>query len=243
MSDLIKTERHDRVVLLRMNNTARKNALTQAMYAALAEAIEAAAPDAFTSGNDVQDFLKAGNFDNDGPTPRFMRALAGFPKPAVAAVNGAAIGIGVTMLLHCDLIYAGAGTRFQTPFVNIGICAEFASTYLLPLAIGNARAAELVLLGEPFTAATALEYGLINGVLPDGEVEAHALAKAHRLAQQPPNALRVNKKLLRHWAPAGVAAALKVEFEALGPLLRGPEAVEALTAFTQKRKPDFSRFE
>lgn len=256
MSELIQRERHDRVLVLRLHNPARKNALTQAMYADLAEGLEAAAADSgiravifagaadgFCSGNEMQDFLRAEGFGPQTPIPRFMHAMMDFPKPAIAAVNGFAIGIGVTLLLHCDLIYAGESARFQTPFVNIGICAEFASTALLPLAVGNARAAELVLLGEPFSAAKALEYGLINAVLPDGEVEQHALARAHKLAQQPPNALRVNKRLLRRAGRAAADAAIAAEFEALTPLLRGGEAREAITAFTQKRKPDFSNFE
>jgi enoyl-CoA hydratase/carnithine racemase len=255
MSDLIKTELNDRVLTLRMNRPDKKNALTQAMYIGLASAIEnavdntevrvlliAGAPAAFSSGNDIQDFLQSVSLGQESPVLRFMRALAQFPKPAIAAVNGLAIGIGSTLLLHTDLAYAGEGTRFQFPFVNLGICPEYAATYLLPRMMGHARAAELTYFGEPFSAKTAYEYGLINAILPDADVEPHALERARKLAQQPPNALRVTKRLLKHWRQETVTDAIQYEAEHFGPMLKQPEAVEAFTAFVQKRKPDFSGF-
>ncbi|MGQ0502805.1 MAG: enoyl-CoA hydratase [Panacagrimonas sp.] len=244
------------VLTLRLNRPEKKNALTQAMYAAMIEGVSAAATDpsvrvlviaaagdAFCAGNDLADFVKgAGSGGPDRPVFRLMQALIAFPKPIIASVNGLAIGIGVTMLLHCDLIYAGEGTRFSLPFVNIGIAPEFASSYLLPRLMGHARAAELVLFGEPFTAAHARECGLVNEVLPNDQVEARALERAARLAQQPPNALRTAKKLLRRWTEPDVNQAIAVEGFHFVPMLSLPEAQEAMGAFLQKRKPDFSGF-
>lgn len=255
MTDLIQTSLQDRVLTLRINRADKKNALTQAMYAALADALKdaetnndvrvvlfAGAPDAFSAGNDLQDFLKNPPKGDDAPVARFMRTLAAFPKPVVAAVNGVAVGIGVTLLLHSDLVYAGQNARLQMPFVNIGICPEFASTYILPRLMGHVRAVELAMLGEPFTAAKALEYGLVNAVLPDAELEAHALERARKLAQQPPNALRVTKRLLKRWTLETAQEAIKLEADHFIPMLSQPEALEAMGAFMQKRKPDFSRF-
>jgi enoyl-CoA hydratase/carnithine racemase len=255
MSDLVQTTLKDRVLTVRLNRADKKNALTQEMYSAMADAVKGAAadaevrvlvfagsPDAFCAGNDLQDFLKNPPKGQDAPVARFMRELAVFPKPVIAAVNGVAVGIGVTLMLHSDLVYVGQGARLQMPFTSIGICPEFASTYLLPRLMGNVRAAELTLFGEPFTAAKALEYGLVNAVLPEGEVEAHAQERAAKLAQQPPNALRVTKKLLRRWSQETALQAMEVEAEHFVPMLGLPEALEAMTAFMQKRKPDFSRF-
>jgi enoyl-CoA hydratase/carnithine racemase len=200
-------------------------------------------PGAFSAGNDMQDFLNAPltNFE-DSAVGKFMYALAKFPKPVVAAVDGVAIGIGVTLLLHSDLVYTGESVRFQAPFVNLGICAEYASSLLMPRMMGHVRAAELLLLGEPFTAATAKECGLVNAVLPDGTVEAHARERAIKLASQPPNAVRVTKMLMKRWTEQEVLEALPLEASHFGPMLKQPEALEALTAFVQKRKPDFSKF-
>ncbi|MDB5986322.1 MAG: enoyl-CoA hydratase [Nevskia sp.] len=255
MSEHIKTELDQRVLTLRLNRPDKKNALTLAMYSASAAAIEdaannadvrvlliAGAPTAFSAGNDIEGFLNMPPLGDDNPVLRFMRALALFPKPAIAAVNGVAIGIGSTMLLHTDLAYAGVSTRFQFPFVNLGICPEYASTYLLPRIMGHARAAELTYFGEPFTAKTAQEYGLINAVLPDADVEAHAVERARKLATQPPNALRVTKKLLKRWGHATVLEAIELEAEHFVPMLKEAESAEALGAFMQKRKPDFSKF-
>lgn len=251
----IQTTEASGVLTLRINRPNKKNALTQAMYSTMADAIEAAATDpavrvvlftgtdgVFTSGNDIKDFLSVPPTSADSPVARFMKALLVFPKPAVASVTGLAIGIGVTMLLHCDLVYVGKNTRLQMPFVNIGICPEYASTYLLPRIMGHQRAAELVLFGDPFTAQTALECGLVNAVLDDDAVDAHALERATRLAQQAPNAVRITKMLLKRWRQDVVEDAIAVEAEHFIPMLREPEAMEAMTAFMQKRKPDFSRF-
>lgn len=252
---LIGIERSQHVVTLRFNRPEKKNALTLAMYSALADALDAArddsgvrvvmlagAGDSFTSGNDVQDFLKSPPSGENSPVARFMVALAEFPKPVVAVVKGHAVGIGTTLLLHCDLIYAAESARLQMPFVNIGICPEFASSYLLPKLIGHARACELLLFGEPFSAEQARTLGLVNAVLPDTDVEARASSRAHKLAAQAPNALRVTKRLLRHWDRERIRQAIRYEAEHFLPMLRQGEALEALTAFTEKRPPDFSRF-
>lgn len=246
------------VLTLRLNRAEKKNALTQAMYAGMADAITAAASnpevrvlliaggsDAFCAGNDMVDFMKTaakGGGGGDSPVIRFMNALAAFPKPAIAAVNGLAIGVGVTMLLHCDLIYAGEGARFTMPFVNIGIVPEYASTYLMPRIMGHARAMEMVMFGEPFTAAHALECGLINEVLPSDKLEARALERAKKLASQPPNALRTTKRLMKRWTDNTIAEAIPLEAFHFVPMLSQPEAQEAIGAFLAKRKPDFSKF-
>lgn len=253
----VTTELRERVLILRLNRPDKKNALTQAMYAALAEALQQAdrdpavrcilftgTDDCFCSGNDIADFLqmKTSTPPDDVPVLRFMKMLTHVSKPVVAALNGPAIGIGTTVLLHVDLAYAGAGTRFQLPFVNIGICPEYASTYVLPRMLGHVKAAELMMLGEPFTAADALDYRLINAVLPDAEVFEHALAKAQRLAQQPPAALRTTKALLKRWRGELVDEIIPTEMVHLMSMLQDAEAKEALSAFMQKRNPDFSRF-
>ena len=254
----ILSTREGAVLVLRLNRPEKKNALLQAMYTALAEelitasndssvrvVVIAGGEDAFTAGNDMVDFMKSaqtGGSGGDSPVIRFMHALASCPKPVIAAVNGLAIGVGVTLLLHCDLVYAGESARFQMPFVNIGIVPEYASTYLMPRIMGHARAMELVLFGEPFTAAHARECGLVNEVLAFDKVEARAMERAQKLAAQPPNALRTCKKLMKRWTDPTVIEAIPLEAFHFGPMLSKPEAQEAIGAFLQKRKPDFSRF-
>ena len=252
------TSLQDGVLTLRLNRVEKKNAMTQTMYSAMAQAINDAAADpavrvlviggaaeAFTAGNDMVDFMKvaqSGGGGGDSPVIRFMNALAAFPKPAVAAVRGLAIGVGVTLLLHCDLIYASENAKFTMPFVNIGIVPEYASTYLMPRIMGHARAMELVMFGEPFTAAHARECGLVNEVLADDQVEARAMERALKLAAQPPAALRTTKRLMKRWTDNTVTEAIPLEAFHFVPMLSQPEAQEAIGAFLQKRKPDFSRF-
>lgn len=251
----ILTDLSDRVFTLRLNRPDKKNALTQAMYVRMAEVLAQAeadpevrvilitgAADCFSSGNDLQDFLKLPPASPDAPVLRFMRTLAQIQKPVIAAVNGPAVGVGTTLLFHADLAYAGESARFALPFVNIGICPEYASTLLLPRMIGHVQAAELMMFGEPFTAAKALDARLINAVLPNDEVEAHARSRAVRLAQQPPNALRVTKRLLKHWTTEKVLEAIDHEADFFMAMLKQDEAREAIGAFMEKRKPDFSRF-
>ncbi len=251
----ILTELKDRVLTLRLNRPDKKNALTQAMYSGMADALNAAdqddevrvilitgTADCFSSGNDLQDFLNLPPTTPDAPVLRFMLALSKVTKPVIAAINGPAVGIGTTILFHVDLAYAGEGTRFHMPFVNIGICPEYASSLLLPRMIGHVQAAELVMLAEPFTAAKALECRLINAVLPNADVYEHARAKALKLAEQAPQALRTTKMLLKRWDTEKVSEAIVYEAEHFGAMLKGAEAREAITAFMQKRKPDFAQF-
>jgi enoyl-CoA hydratase/carnithine racemase len=253
-TDHVLTDVQDQVLRIRLNRPDKKNALTVAMYAALVAAFQRAegerdiralfltgTADCFTSGNDIMDFLKNPPSE-ESPVTHFLAALPELTKPLVAAVNGPAIGVGVTLLLHCDLVYAGRSARLQMPFVNIGICPEAASSVLLPAIMGNARAAELILLGEAFGAEQARDYGIVNAVFEDAEVQTRAFEKAARLAQQPPAALRTAKELLKRAQRERVREAMAVEGEKFLAMVRGPEALEAMTAFVQKRKPDFTKF-
>ncbi len=254
-SDLIVVENREGVLHVRLNRLDKKNALNQAMYAGLADAFELATSDStvrsvllsggqdcFCSGNDVKDFLDIPQGGPDNPVLRFMTALANCPKPVVAAVNGPAVGIGTTLLIHCDLIYAGENARFHMPFVSLGLAPEFASSYLLPRMMGHTRTAELILLAEPFDAKKACEYGLVNEVLPAADYMDHALRKAQRLASLPPQAMRTTKALLKRWNRDDVMKVIPEEFGTFVPMLGQPEALEAISAFMQKRKPDFSKF-
>lgn len=254
MSDIL-IEKADRILTLRFNRPEKKNALTPPMYDALAEAIHGAAadpqvrvlliagqPECFCAGNDMGDFLNNPPEGTDTPVARFMQALFSFEKPVVAAPSGIAVGVGVTLLLHCDLVYCGETTRLSLPFAALGFCPEYAATYLLPRLMGHQRAAELVMLGEPFTAQKALEVGLVNALLPNSEVEAHARQQALKMAALPPNAMKVTKQLMRRWSHDRVKEAIDVEAGYFLPMLKMPEAREAFIAFAQKRKPDFSRF-
>lgn len=251
----ILTERKDRILTVRFNRPDKKNALTQAMYAELAQIFEsvkddkdirvvllAGQADCFSAGNDMKDFLAAPGTAAHNPTIRFMVALAECPKPVIAACSGIAVGVGVTLLLHCDLVYCGEQTKLSMPFVSLGIRPEYASSYLLPRLMGHVRACELLLLGEPFTAQKAYEYGMVNALFPNAEVEARAREKALVMAQLPPNTLRATKALLKHWRADLVKGAIPFELGEVAKSLTHPEAMESITAFMQKRKPDFSRF-
>lgn len=252
----IQTTLQDGILLLRFNRPEKKNAISLSMYAALAEglgraeqdtAVRAAvftgAGDCFTSGNDIADFRSGSLAEEPSPAVQFLTALSEAQKPVIAAVNGPAIGIGTTLLLHCDLVYAGATAVFQLPFVNLGLCPEAGSSLLLPMLAGYQRAAELLLLGEPFTAEAAREAGLVNAVCTDGEVLDTAMTKARRLAAQPPAALLLAKALLkRRWAFV-LRETMAQEAEFFKQRLRSPEAVEAFTAFLERRAPDFSKLQ
>jgi len=254
MGEHVVTETAGGVLTLRFNRPEKKNALLTAMYADTAAALKAAASDAavrvviitgtadsFSAGNDLKDFLDNPPTNADAPVFQFMRGLSTFPKPVIAAVNGIAVGVGTTMLLHCDLAYAVPGAKFQLPFVNIAIVPEFASTLLLPRMVGHAKAAELLLLGEAFTVETALDMGLINAVVAPEQLMATALQKAKALAAKPPAALRQAKALMRANAKQ-VADCIAVENEAVAERLGSAEFREAATAFFEKRAPDFSKF-
>jgi enoyl-CoA hydratase/carnithine racemase len=251
----IKTGVHQGVATIEIARPEKKNALTAAMYQAMADALRAAADDAavravlitgqpgvFTSGNDLEDFMQRPPQGSDSPVAQFMRALLEIDKPVVAAVTGAAIGIGTTMLLHCDFVYVSDEARLATPFVGLGLVPEYASSLLMPLLMGPRRAAERLLLGDPFTGETAVECGLANAVLPAAEVVNHARRVAERFNALPPSAVRDTKRLMRRGGRDAVAQAVQAESEIFAARLRGPEAREAFQAFFEKRKPDFSKF-
>lgn len=246
---------HDRVLSLRFNRPERKNALTLAMYSALAELINAAGGEPgirvitlagtdefFTSGNDLMDFMNQPEIHPDHPVVRFMEALRHCPKPVVAMVRGHAIGIGTTLLLHCDLVYAADDARLQLPFVNLGLCPEYASSYLLPRLVGQQKAAELLLLGEPFSGAEAAAMGIVTKAVPWDELQDYARARVQRLAQQPPAAVRRSKALLRANTRGAVEQSLELEYQGFAQGLASEECKESVTAFFEKRAPDFSRF-
>jgi enoyl-CoA hydratase/carnithine racemase len=249
---LIHTE--DGITTLTFNRLERKNSITAAMYATLADALEAAAVDAlvrvvvfqghetvFSAGNDIGDFLQQPPAKEDAPVFRFLRALAGFPKPLVAAVCGPAVGIGTTLLFHCDLVYAGDNAAFSMPFVNLGLCPEAASSLLVPQMMGYHRAAEALLLGEPFMAEAALEVGLVNRVVPPSEANAYAQSVARKLAAKPLASLIETKRLMKKPQAEAVLRQMAEEGASFGRMLREPAAREAFTAFIERRLPDFSR--
>lgn len=253
MSDIL-SHTEDGVITITLNRLARKNSFTTAMYAALADALEAASQDAalrvaviqghetvFSAGNDIADFLDNPPQSADAPVFRFLRAISRFPKPLVAAVCGPAVGIGTTMLLHCDLVYAGDNAMFSMPFVNLGLCPEAASSYLVPRLMGHARAAETLLLGEPFSVESAMEWGLINRIVPPAEAHALAQQQARKLAAKPLSSLIETKRLMKKGQDAHVAQRMQEEAASFGRMLTEPPAREAFTAFLDKRKPDFSK--
>ncbi len=241
------------VCRLQFNRPQKKNALTAAMYTTLAEELEAAAvdervrailiegqPDIYTAGNDVEDFLSQSPAGLDTPVFRFLRALSTAEKPVVAAVSGPAVGIGTTLLLHCDLVYAAQSARFQLPFAALGLVPEAASSLLLPRLIGYPRAAEKLLLGEGFGASEALSMGLVCAVLPNDELMAHVQVQLAKLVALPAGALRATKRLMKSHQASDVQAAMQVEAEEFISRLGMPAAREAFDAFLARRRPDFS---
>ena len=252
MSDiLVHTEAG--VTTITLNRVDKKNSITTAMYATMADALAQAQADAavrvvllqgdvtiFSAGNDIGDFLNKPPAGEQSPVFRFLHGIAAFPKPIVAAVCGPAVGIGTTMLLHCDLVYAGDNAAFSLPFVNLGLCPEAASSLLLPQMFGYHRAAEALLLGEPFMAEAALEIGLVNRIVPPTEVNAMAQTQARKLAAKPLTSLVETKRLMKKGQAVQVAQQMDEEGAVFGRMLREPAAREAFTAFMEKRKPDFS---
>src|SRR5258706_628747 len=252
---MIKTETKDRILRIEIARADKKNALTLDMYAALADALTEAdadpkvrvalihgTRDCFTAGNDLKDFLERPPHTETSPTFRFLRALPRFGKPLVAAVNGAAVGIGTTMLLHCDLVYAAPAARFQMPFVPLGLVPEAGSSFLLPYIAGYQRAAELLLLGAPFGPDKAREAGFVTEIVPEKELFERARAGALAVAALPPASVRATKALMRSRFGPRVSEAMAEEMKVFSERLSSPEAREAMTAFFEKRKPDFSRF-
>jgi len=252
---LIRVRTEGRIAFVELARLDKKNALTGEMYGQLADAISAAdkdpqvrvvllhgAPDCFCAGNDVADFLKRPPLAEGSPSARFFIAMQELRKPMVAAVGGPAVGIGTTMLLHCDLVYAAANARFQMPFVPLGITPEFGSTYILPLLAGYQRAAELLLLGQPFTAEKAKEVGIVTAVVSPDNLLAEAQKAAAALAALPPESIRLTKQLMKKRHAQTVRETIAEEVKVFGERLGSAEAKEAMSAFLEKRKPDFSRF-
>lgn len=251
----IRTATLNGVATIEIARPEKKNAITADMYAAMADALVAAnadpavravlitgQPGIFTSGNDLDDFMQRPRQATDSPVFRFMRALVGCEKPVVAAVTGAAIGIGTTLLLHCDFVYVSDEARLAMPFVSLGLVPEFASSFVVPQLLGRVKASEKLLLGEPFTPADAVEMRIANAVLPAGEVVNHARRIAERFNALPPGAVRDTKRLMRRASAATSLETIDVEAGVFGERLSGPEATEAFSAFFQKRKPDFTQF-
>jgi len=255
MSEHIKTALTDGVLTVTLARADKKNALTQAMYTALAEASERARTDdavrvllfkaeggSFSAGNDIMDFIALGSQGaaaGDMPVFRFLKAMADLDKPAVAAVRGRAVGIGLTLLLHCDLVVVGDDALLSAPFINLALAPEAASSLLLPAAIGHQRAFEIFALGEPIDGPTAVAWGLANRLVPSADVDAVAADLAAKLAARAPNSIRKTKRLMRD--AEALWGLMQREGEAFGSQMRSPEAMEAFTAFTQKRAPDFSK--
>lgn len=250
--DNIQILRDAGVLVLTIDRPAKKNALTAAMYGRLADALVAAesdpevrvvlfqgAGDCFTAGNDLGDFAAVAAGGESAPhVGRFLEALARAEKPYVAAVHGLAVGVGVTMLLHCDLVFIAEDARLTTPFVNLALAPEAASSWLLPARIGHARAYAMFALGEPLLGAEAARLGLANAAVPAAQVQALAMAAARRLAARPAGALKVTKRLMRD--AEAISAVMAIEGAEFARRLRTAEAAEAFTAFAQRRAPDFS---
>ena len=254
--DHIQTDLQNGVLHLILNRPEKKNALTSAMYTSLVEALARADSDdsirvivlrgngdSFTAGNDIEDFVqKPWQGQSVPPAEQFIRAVAFARKPVIAAAHGLAVGIGTTILLHCDLVYAAEETRFMMPFINLAIIPEAGSTLLLPNMIGHQRAAELFLLAEPFSARRAYELGLVNRVLPASDLLSAVDAAAQTLTEKPAAAIRLAKQMMKQHLRADLDRVIREEVLAIAGQLESPETGEALNAFLQKRKPDFSQF-
>jgi enoyl-CoA hydratase/carnithine racemase len=250
----IVTAHSGSILRVQLNRPTKRNAMTSAMYLSLASIFNETANDentrvvlwhgagdSFCAGNDIDDFLKNPPGSGESPQARLMEALLNFDKPLVAAVHGAAIGGGTTMLLHCDFIYAGESTKFQMPFINLAVVPEFGSSCFVPSRIGHLRAAELILLGISFDGRRAAELGLVTEVVSDKDVLARATETARKLATKPAAALQASKRLMKQPLRDQIRAAMKAENEEFSRQVRSEDAREAFTAFLEKRKPDFTR--
>ncbi len=255
----IRTSIEQGILTIEFDRIDKKNAITAAMYQTMADALRDAEtdpsvraivfrgkPEVFTAGNDLEDFMQRPPTSGDGmhPAPvfQFLQQISHASKPLVAAVSGAAVGIGTTLLLHCDLVYASETARLSLPFVSLGLCPEAASSLLLPKLVGYQRAAEKLLLGEPFSAQEAFEIGLVTRVLPAAELHDFALQQARKLAALPASSLRETKRLMKGNDVAAVEKKMAEEGEVFRRMLVAPEAKEAFSAFFEKRKPDFTKF-
>ena len=251
----ILTNKANGVVTITFNRPDKKNAITVAMYQTMVNALNDAENDAevrtilftgkqetFTAGNDLDDFLRNPPQSIKSPVYQFIQTLSHATKPVIAAVSGLAVGIGTTMLLHCDFVYAAENARFSMPFAKLGLCPEFASSLLLPQIAGYQRAAEKLMLGEAFSAQEACAMGFVNKVLPPAEVLAFAQAQAAKLVALPTSSLRATKRLMKGKQIAAIEAKIKEESVLFSEMLVSKEAKEAFTAFFEKRKPDFTKF-
>lgn len=251
MSDIL-THIENGIATVTFNRVDKKNAFTAAMYSHMAQFLQQAAQDVavrvlvfqghpavFSAGNDIADFLNNPPSEADAPVFQFLQQISTFPKPVIAAVAGPAVGIGTTLLLHCDLVYAGDNAAFSMPFVNLGLCPEAGSSLLAPRLMGHARAAEALLLGEPFLVDAALEMGLVNRVVAPTEVNALAQAQAARLAAKPLSSLLETKRLLKQGHAQAVQQRMGEEAASFSRMLREPAAKEAFAAFLEKRAPRF----
>lgn len=251
----ILTDLNEGILSITINRPEKKNALTIAMYLALTDSILQAEKDAavrvilihgtggsFTSGNDLKDFLKSPPEDENSPVFRFMHTISRAEKPIVAAVSGLAVGIGTTMLLHCDLVYAAKNAKFILPFVNLGLSPEAGSSILLPLLAGYHRAAELLLLGEPFSAEKAKEIGLVNEICDEAKILDYATGQARKLANQPQASVRLTKAMLKKANAGLIKKTISEESKLLVGRLNSPEAAEAFNAFFERRPPNFKKF-
>jgi enoyl-CoA hydratase/carnithine racemase len=244
----VTVSREDAVAVIAMTRPAKKNALTLAMYEAMRAGLEESGNElgvgavlltgsggVFTAGNDIHDFLQRRGDPSESAGLRFIKTLAVFEKPVVAAVEGLAIGIGTTMLLHCDLVYASPSASLKVPFVDLGLTPEGGSSALLPRRCGMARASELLLLGEAISAERAESFGLVNAIVPSQTLLAHALAKAKALAGKPREALAASRRMLRG-EPKELLAAMDAEGREFAKRLAMPEARAALLAFTNRKR-------
>jgi enoyl-CoA hydratase/carnithine racemase len=256
MTDQILTSTEDRILTITFNRPEKKNAFTLDMYARMADEMVAAADDpgvrvlvfrgtdgVFSSGNDVSNFVeRVEDSSAVPPSVRFLAQLPAFPKPMIAAVEGPAVGIGTTMLLHCDLVYADETAKFILPFARLGICPEAGSSLLLPRTAGFQRATELLMLGEPFDAARAKEAGIVNEIVPSDQLHQRVAERAAAVAALPPSAVRATKSLIRHEPREHIEGAMRREYETIAKQLTLPETAEAMNAFLEKREPDFDQF-
>jgi enoyl-CoA hydratase/carnithine racemase len=251
----ILTSKANGIVTITFNRPKKKNAITVAMYQTIVNALNDADHDAevrailftgkneiFTAGNDLDDFLRNPPQSTESPVYQFIQNLSHAKKPVIAAVSGLAVGIGTTLLLHCDFVYAADNAKFSMPFTKLGLCPEFASSLLLPQIAGYQRAAEKLMLGEAFSAQEAFEMGFVNKVLPPSEVLAFAQAQAAKLVALPTSSLRATKRLMKGKQIAAIEAKIKEESVLFSEMLMSNEAKEAFTAFFEKRKPDFTKF-
>jgi enoyl-CoA hydratase/carnithine racemase len=252
MTSLLQNLEHG-VMTLTLNRVDKKNALTADMYTALAAALSKAVDEkdvrvvliqghetVFSAGNDIADFLQQPPANANSPVSLFLRGIATFSKPLIASVCGPAVGVGTTMLLHCDLVYAGDNAAFSMPFVNLGLCPEAGSSLLAVQLMGYQRAAEALLMGEPFLVEAALELGLISRVLPPAEVNEYAQSQAQKMARKPLASLMETKRLMKSARTPSVLLQMEEEAAVFSRMLKEPAAVEAFSAFMEKRKPVFN---